>query len=82
MQAVIEDGGAIMDNVPPSEDSSVLLDFANNWLGGMQKNPARDEANWGMKRKADAVSISYAQERWLNNHPDVKYINSSGWYRL
>ena len=70
MQALMEHGVVIMDNVPPSEDSSVLLDFVNNCLGGMQKDPARDEPNWVIKRKADAVSVSYAQERRLNNHTD------------
>lgn len=70
MQAVMQHGAIILDNVPPSEDSSVLLDFANNCLGGMQKDPARDEPNWVIKQKAGAVSVSYAQDTRLNNHTD------------
>ncbi|CAE7574609.1 unnamed protein product [Symbiodinium sp. CCMP2456] len=60
----------ILDNVPPSQDSSVLLDFVNNCLGGMQKDPARDDPNLVIKRKAAALRVSYAQERRLNNHTD------------
>ena len=37
MQAVMEHGVVIVDNMPQSDDSSVLLDFVNNYLGGMQK---------------------------------------------
>lgn len=70
MQAVMEHGVVILDNVPHSEDSSILLDFVDNCLGGMQKDPARDEPNWVIKRKAGAVSVSYAQQTRLNNHTD------------
>ena len=63
MQAVMEHGVVIVDNMPLSGDSSVLLDFVNNYLGGMQKDPAREEPNWVIKKKAGAVSVSYAQER-------------------
>ena len=96
MQAVMEHGVVILDNVPPSQDSSVLLDFVNNCLGGMQKDPARDEPNWVIQRKAAAVSVSYAQERRLNNHTDqsvpahgipalllvVNYIQGTGYNTL
>lgn len=70
MQAVMEHGVIILDNVPVADDSSVLMDFVNKCLGGMQKDPARDEPNWVIQRKAGAVSVSYAQERRLNNHTD------------
>lgn len=63
MQAVMEHGVVIVDNIPSCPDSSVLLDFVNNHLGGMQKDPAREEPNWVIKKKAGAVSVSYAQER-------------------
>ena len=70
MQAVLEHGCVILDNVPHCENAGILLDFVNNCLGGMQKDPARDEPNWVIKKKAGAVSVSYAQERRLNNHTD------------
>ena len=70
LQAVMEHGVVIMDNVPQSGDSRVLLDFVNNCLGGMQKDPAREEPNRVIQKKANAMSVSYAQERRLNNHTD------------
>lgn len=96
MQAVMEHGVVIVDNMPLSGDSSVLLDFVNNYLGGMQKDPAREEPNWVIKKKAGAVSVSYAQERRLNNHTDqsvpahgipalllvVNYIEGTGYNTL
>ena len=96
MQAVMEHGVVIMDNVPVADDSSVLLNFVNQCLGGMQKDPARDEPNWVIQRKAGAVSVSYAQERRLNNHTDqsvpahgipalllvVNYIEGTGYNTL
>lgn len=86
----------IVDNMPLSNDSGVLLDFVNNYLGGMQKDPAREEPNWVIKKKAGAVSVSYAQERRLNNHTDqsvpahgipalllvVNYIEGTGYNTL
>ena len=70
MQAVMEHGVVILDNVPHSQDSSILLDFVNHCLGGMQKDPAREEPNWVIQKKAGAVSVSYAQEKRLHNHTD------------
>eukprot|EP00746_Dinoflagellata_sp_MGD_P151556 gnl/MRDRNA2_/MRDRNA2_83124_c0_seq1.p1 gnl/MRDRNA2_/MRDRNA2_83124_c0~~gnl/MRDRNA2_/MRDRNA2_83124_c0_seq1.p1 ORF type:complete len:166 (-),score=37.60 gnl/MRDRNA2_/MRDRNA2_83124_c0_seq1:132-563(-) len=60
----------ILDNVPAAEDSSIVVSFADNCLGGMQKDPARNEPNWVIKRKDAAVSVSYAQTTRLNNHTD------------
>jgi len=70
MGALMENGVIILDDVTKADDASVLLKFVDDCLGGMQKDPARDEPNWRIQRKESAQSVSYAQESRLNNHTD------------
>jgi len=70
LQCLMKHGVVILDDVPPAPDASVLLKFAYDCLGGMQKDPARDEPNWVIQKKDAAQSVSYAQEKRLNNHTD------------
>ena len=70
LQSLMKHGVIIMDNVTPAEDASVLLHFANQCLGGMQKDPARESPNWIIQKKESAKSVSYAQTVRLNNHTD------------
>jgi alpha-ketoglutarate-dependent taurine dioxygenase len=70
LQALMEHGVVILDGVPAAEDSRIVRGFADDCLGGMQKDPARDEPNWVIKKKDAAVSVSYDQPTRLNNHTD------------
>jgi len=71
LQTLMRHGVVIVDDVPTDlKDSSTVLNFANSALGGMQKDPARDEPNWVIQAKDGAQSISYAQPKRLNNHTD------------
>ena len=64
-------GAVVIDDVPTNEvDSGTLHAFVDDVLGGMQKDPCRDERNWKIVKKADASSISYDPEKRLNNHTD------------
>ncbi|CAJ1427768.1 unnamed protein product [Effrenium voratum] len=99
-QALVRHGVVIMENVPTpvaqAKDNSVLLNFVDQCLGGMQKDPARKDPNWVIQKKADALSVSYSQEKRLNNHTDqsvpahgipalllvVNYVSGSGYNTL
>jgi len=71
MQALMRHGVVIIDDVPTDlKTNSTVLSFANNVLGGMQKDPARDEPNWVIQAKDAAQSVSYNQPQRLNNHSD------------
>jgi len=70
LQALMRNGVMILDNVTATKEANVLFKFASDCLGGMQKDPARDEPNWVIQKKASAQSVSYAQEKRLNNHTD------------
>jgi alpha-ketoglutarate-dependent taurine dioxygenase len=70
LQVLMKHGVVIIDNVPEAKDGSVVRSFADECLGGMQKDPARADPNWVIQRKESAVSVSYAQTNRLNNHTD------------
>jgi alpha-ketoglutarate-dependent taurine dioxygenase len=70
MQALLRHGVVILDQVPKIRDSQIVRGFADKCLGGMQKDPAREEPNWVITRKDSALSVSYAQTLRLNNHTD------------
>jgi trimethyllysine dioxygenase len=70
MQSLMRDGVVLVDEVPECSDASELLDFVYRVLGGMQKDPARDEPNWKITKKSGATSISYAHDKRLINHTD------------
>jgi trimethyllysine dioxygenase len=72
LKDLMRHGVCIVDNVKPSPDmpNQTVLNFASSALGGMQKDPARDDPNWVIQAKEGAQSISYAQRTRLNNHTD------------
>jgi alpha-ketoglutarate-dependent taurine dioxygenase len=70
LQKLMRHGVVIIEDVPEAYDASILHDFANYCLGGLQKDPARKEANWTITRKDSAASISYNPDLRLNNHTD------------
>ena len=71
MRDLMRAGAVVIDDVPTNEvDSGTLHAFVDDVLGGMQKDPCRDERNWKIVKKADASSISYDPEKRLNNHTD------------
>jgi len=64
-------GVCFVDGVPHNEtDSTTLHAFVDDVLGGMQKDPCREERNWKIVHKVDAKSISYDPVKRLNNHTD------------
>merc|ERR1712137_47230 len=71
MQTLLRCGVVILDGAPKVRDSGIVREFADKCLGGMQKDPAREEPNWVITKKEAAQSISYAQELRLNNHTDL-----------
>jgi alpha-ketoglutarate-dependent taurine dioxygenase len=72
LQALVRHGVCIVDDVVPTPEkpNDTVLNFASTVLGGMQKDPARDDPNWVIQAKDNAQSVSYAQLKRLNNHTD------------
>ncbi len=70
LQQLMRHGVVVIEEAPDVDDASALLDFVNHCLGGLQKDPARDEANWTIVKKEGAASISYNPDLRLNNHTD------------
>ena len=70
LKTLMKDGVVLVDNVPECSDSSELIDFTYRVLGGLQKDPARDEPNWRITKKEGATSVSYAHDKRLINHTD------------
>jgi len=69
-KALMRDGVAMIDNVPDAEDAEVLRHFTYEALGGLQKDPAREEPNWKIQKRENAKSISYDHDKGLNLHTD------------
>lgn len=59
----------------PSGGQDRLHEFANHCVGGLQKDPSRQEANWKIEKKLSAASISYNPDLKLNNHTDQSLPN-------
>mmetsp|Transcript_4627 Transcript_4627/g.7567 ORF Transcript_4627/g.7567 Transcript_4627/m.7567 type:complete len:503 (+) Transcript_4627:161-1669(+) len=70
LEALMRDGVMLIDGAPDCEDASLLLDFTYKFMGGLQKDPTRNEPNWKITKKAGATSISYAHDKRLINHTD------------
>ena len=70
LKTLMRDGVVLVDNVPSTDDAALLNDFAYRALGGLQKDPTRDEANWKITKKDGATSVSYAHDKRLINHTD------------
>lgn len=66
-------GVVLVENTPPpAEDDagSTLKAFVDRTMGGLQKDPTRDQPNWQITRKVGATSISYDHDKRLNGHTD------------
>ena len=63
-------GVALVDNVPETDDASELIVFIQHSLGGLQKDPTRQEPNWKIVHKPSAASISYDPAKRLYQHTD------------
>lgn len=46
MKTLLRDGAVLVDHVPECPDAAELLDFTYRTMGGLQKDPTRDEPNW------------------------------------
>jgi len=69
MQAIIRYGAIMITGVPAATDAGVLKDVAQHF-GGLQKDPARPDANWQISYVKKPISISYDPAQRLNNHTD------------
>jgi len=70
MKALVRHGCVIVEDMPDTDDAEILKDFATTYVGALQKDPAREEANWKIAKKENAQSISYNADLRLNNHTD------------
>ena len=70
LKTLMRDGVVLVDGVPECSDATELKDFTYRVLGGLQKDPARDEPNWKITKKEGATSVSYAHDKRLINHTD------------
>jgi alpha-ketoglutarate-dependent taurine dioxygenase len=70
IKALLRHGVVLVDGVPDAEGATALHEFCSACLGGLQKDPAREEANWTIVKKDGAASISYNQDLRLNQHTD------------
>ena len=70
LKALMRDGVVLVDGVPECSDATELKEFTYRVLGGLQKDPARDEPNWRITKKEGATSVSYAHDKRLINHTD------------
>eukprot|EP00596_Hydrurales_sp_CCMP1899_P001977 CAMPEP_0119037486 /NCGR_PEP_ID=MMETSP1177-20130426/5863_1 /TAXON_ID=2985 /ORGANISM="Ochromonas sp, Strain CCMP1899" /LENGTH=498 /DNA_ID=CAMNT_0006998813 /DNA_START=118 /DNA_END=1615 /DNA_ORIENTATION=- len=70
LKTLMRDGVVLVDGVPECADATQLTDFTYRVLGGLQKDPARDESNWKITKKEGATSVSYAHDKRLINHTD------------
>ena len=56
MRDLMRAGAVVIDDVPTNEvDSGTLHAFVDDVLGGMQKDPCRDERNWKIVKKRTRV---------------------------
>lgn len=63
-------GVALIDNVPETDNASELITFIQHSLGGLQKDPTREEPNWKIVHTPSAASISYDPAKRLYQHTD------------
>mmetsp|Transcript_88660 Transcript_88660/g.271437 ORF Transcript_88660/g.271437 Transcript_88660/m.271437 type:complete len:489 (-) Transcript_88660:188-1654(-) len=70
MRALLRDGAIVVQDMPDVADASALIRFTDEHAGSLQKDPARDEANWKITKRENAQSISYNADLRLNNHTD------------
>ena len=70
LRAILEEGAALVEGVPDEASGVFVRRFADDFLGGMQKEPTRDERNWRIVRRENAASISYDPAKRLYQHTD------------
>ncbi|KAJ1444484.1 hypothetical protein M885DRAFT_552825 [Pelagophyceae sp. CCMP2097] len=70
IRTTLECGAAMVTGVPDEESGVALRRFVSAALGGLQKDPTRDEPNWRIVKKANAASISYDHDKRLYQHTD------------
>eukprot|EP00443_Scrippsiella_acuminata_P007478 CAMPEP_0115241418 /NCGR_PEP_ID=MMETSP0270-20121206/38418_1 /TAXON_ID=71861 /ORGANISM="Scrippsiella trochoidea, Strain CCMP3099" /LENGTH=498 /DNA_ID=CAMNT_0002656435 /DNA_START=95 /DNA_END=1590 /DNA_ORIENTATION=+ len=70
LQTLVRDGVVVVEDMPEVADASALIQFTDDYCGSLQKDPAREEANWKITKKEGAQSISYNKDARLNNHTD------------
>eukprot|EP00471_Norrisiella_sphaerica_P013368 CAMPEP_0184492104 /NCGR_PEP_ID=MMETSP0113_2-20130426/22309_1 /TAXON_ID=91329 /ORGANISM="Norrisiella sphaerica, Strain BC52" /LENGTH=513 /DNA_ID=CAMNT_0026876755 /DNA_START=96 /DNA_END=1637 /DNA_ORIENTATION=- len=70
MESLMRDGVVIVENAPEATSGSVLLDFVYASLGGMQKDPTREEPNWMIEKRENPSSVSYDHDKGLCLHTD------------
>eukprot|EP00466_Bigelowiella_natans_P018793 jgi/Bigna1/81181/fgenesh1_pg.78_\ len=72
LKAALVDGAALIENVPDDEEKGgeVLREFVYEAFGGLQKDPARSEANWRIEKRENPSSISYDHDKALAQHTD------------
>jgi len=60
LRKLVDPGCVIIDNVPDDAacDGSVLASFAQDYLGGLQKHPLRDNAHWTISTEESIVDKS------------------------
>jgi trimethyllysine dioxygenase len=65
-------GVTLVDNVPETDNASELITFIQHSLGGLQKDPTRDEPNWKIVHQPSAAAnISYDRPaKRLYQHTD------------
>ena len=74
LKVLLRNGVVQVKDVPtPGEPR--LIQFCDSVLGGLQKDPSREEAHWRIEKKASAASVSYNPDLRLNNHTDQSLAN-------
>jgi hypothetical protein len=69
IKAMLYHGGVMIEGCKdPGEEA--LHRLADGALGGLQKDPTRDIANWKIVKKEGATSVSYDHLKRLNQHTD------------
>lgn len=58
-----------------NDSANTLIDTLDRIVGGLQKDPSREEPNWVIERRPEAASVSYNPDLRLNNHTDQSLPN-------
>lgn len=75
LRHLLSGAGCCKISKAPNPGEEGLHEFADYVCNGLQKDPSRDEANWVIRRKETAASVSYNPKTRLNNHSDQSLPN-------
>ena len=75
LKHLLSGAGCCKISKTPTPGEEGLHKFADFTCNGLQKDPSRAEANWVIKRKETAASVSYNPKTRLNNHSDQSLPN-------